>query len=103
MDSRADSGAPAEHIERFPLYRAPRSDFDSALHALCNISMRVARDGRRKAILAALDFEATWGQVRGWRKGRRNAPQWAIDKLRAKIAARQNQLAHGANVLETNR
>ena len=93
MNSPHDSAAaPLEHIESFASYRVPRTQFDEALHALTDIPYRLSRDGRRAAMIRALDNSATWGQIKHWRAGRRRPPQWAIDLLASKIDARVKRL-----------
>ena len=87
---------PAEHLNTFATRLAPRSNFDRALLALLALAPRHGRDGlrdgRRAAMLAALDNRATWQQVRAWRRARRGVPQWAIDLLDSKLAKRQAEL-----------
>lgn len=90
MDEQLDEhGARLKHVESFPGYRVPRTNFDRALHALANIPFHLSRDGRRAAMLAALDYGASWGQIKHWRAGRRHVPQWVKDMLARKLAARR--------------
>ena len=74
-----------EHVERFPARLVPRSEFDLALLKLLRLSPRSGadglRDGRRRAMVQALDCRASYDQIRHWRRGRRRAPQWAIELL----------------------
>jgi hypothetical protein len=42
--------------------------------------------GRRREILELFGNRVTWGAIRHWRKGRYKPPQWAIDRLRTRIA-----------------
>ena len=91
-------GARLEHVASFRPWCPPRSDFDKALLRLLELQARDGRDGlkdgRRKAMLEALEGKATWSQIREWRRGRINAPQWA----RAVIATKLRERA--ANDLE---
>ncbi len=81
----------------------PRTKFDAALLALIGAKARTGatglRDGRRAKMLAALDYEATWTQIRVWRRGYRRAPQWAIDKVNAKIDAHVRELREAIEAL----
>ena len=40
-------------------------------------------------MIRALDYRATWPQIRHWRRGTISAPQWARDLIASKIAARR--------------
>ena len=80
------------HTGQLATYRVPRTKFDAALHALTNTPYRLSRDGRRAAMVRALEGRATWGQIKHWRAGRRKAPAWALDLLNAKIESLQKRL-----------
>ena len=67
----------------------PRTEFDRALCAMADVPRYLARDGRRAKMLAALDWRASWEQIKHWRAGRRPAPQWAMDVLAQKARARR--------------
>ena len=73
-----------------------RTKFDAAILALIDKRPRTGatglRDGRRKAMLAALDGEATYHQIKDWRRGKSKPPQWAVDKINTKLADRCRQL-----------
>ena len=88
-----------EHVESFAPQAFPRSDFDHALLAYLALNARHGvdgmRDGRRAAMVAVFNGRATWDAIRQWRRGVARAPQWAWDMLDKKMAARQNELAHG--------
>lgn len=102
MDERLKAnGARSEHVESLPAYRVPRTNFDEALHALTAIPYRLARDGRRAAMLRALDNEATWGQIKHWRAGRRLVPAWAWDLIETKLARRQEAIARARSKRKT--
>ena len=94
------SHASPEHVESFAWYRVPRTKFDAALHALTEIPFRLSRDGRRAAMIEALDNGATWGQIKHWRAGRRRVPQWAKDLLSKKLAERLERSAKGKSDAE---
>ena len=99
LNSREGECADAEHMARLAEIAAPRSAFDQALLIYLDLLPRSGatgkRDGRRKAILAALNHEATWDQVRSWRRGRRAVPQWARELLASKLAARRAVIDRG--------
>ena len=84
------------HVESFASAPMPRSAFDRALLAFLDIQPRSGRDGlrdgRRAAMLAALDGRANWTTLRAWRRGETRAPQWAVDLINAKILARRRVL-----------
>ena len=81
------------HIARLAEIASPRSKFDQALLDYLEIAPRSGAtglcDGRRAAMLNALEGRATWSQIREWRRGRARAPQWALDLLAEKFARRR--------------
>jgi len=85
--------AHAEYHAGFARAPLPRSNFDKALLRLLELEARDGRDGmrdgRRSAMLQALEGRATWGQIRSWRRGEARAPQWACDMLARKLAQRR--------------
>lgn len=89
-----EHGARREHVDNLPRFKSPRTDFDAALHALLEATPRTGldglRDGRRAAMLSALDYRATWIQIRHWRRGTNRPPLWAINMLKMKLARRHN-------------
>lgn len=94
MDEQLDEhGARLKHVESFAAPVSPRTPFESALLRLLLLQARDGRDGlrdgRRAAMVAALDHRATWIQIREWRRGRAKVPQWVKDLLARKIAARR--------------
>lgn len=97
-------GAEVEHLGVLPLHTRPRTPFDAALHALLELTPRTGldgiRDGRRSAMLAALDNRATWKQIRHWRRGTNRPPLWAIEMLKRKLARRQEGSERGLAELE---
>lgn len=96
MNDREESGARLEHVAPLPLLPCPRSKFDALLLAWLDLEPRHGRDGlrdgRRAAMLRALDNRATWIQIRHWRRGNAPAPKWAIDLLNTKIDRRQYKI-----------
>ena len=56
--------------------------------------------GRRKAILAFFENRYTWGAVKHWAKGRRQAPQWAIDRIIAELRKTAADRMAAADMLE---
>lgn len=99
VDETNDDESRAEHADKLARAPSPRTNFDAAL--LCFLMLKPRdgrdgkRDGRRKAMLEALDGLATWSQIRGWRRGEARPPQWAKDLLADKIAKRRQLLASG--------
>lgn len=87
------NGAGVEHTESFPARPCPRTPFEKALLGLLLLQARDGRDGlrdgRRAAMIHALDNRATWIQIRHWRRGTGRVPQWAKELLASKIAARR--------------
>lgn len=85
------SGARSEHVESFPRHAVPRSAFDLALLKLLRLKALDGRDGltdgRRRAMVQALDGRVSYDQIRHWRRGRRRAPQWAIEMLTRQLDA----------------
>ena len=96
-------GARLEHDESFPRRPSPRSNFDKALLRLLELRARDGRDGlkdgRRKALLEALEGKATWSQIREWRRARAQAPQWARVMLARKLADRRAQDLEAENAV----
>jgi len=93
-----------KHADRLAEIAAPRSTFDRALLVYLDLFPRSGatglRDGRRALILAAFNHEATWDQIRSWRRARRPAPKWATDLLASKIAERRESLDCGLFALK---
>ena len=92
----AESSARREYVESLARFAAPRSKFDEKLCALLDLMPRTGidgmRDGRRAAMRTALNYRATWPQIREWRRGRRRAPEWAIALLDRQIETRKAKL-----------
>ena len=90
-------GARAEHVAALDRLACPRSNFDAALCELLGIKPRTgldgATDGRRAAMLSALDGRATWDQIRHWRRDNARAPQWALDLLDRRLSEKENGAA----------
>ena len=42
--------------------------------------------GKHADIMALFEYRTTFGTIKGWRKGRRRAPQWAIDLCVRRLA-----------------
>ena len=95
---KENESARQEHPAIFPRPVCPRTLFDAALLQLLELQARDGRDGlrdgRRAALLKALDNRATWNQIRHWRRGTGRVPQWAVDLLANKIAARRAKDSH---------
>jgi hypothetical protein len=93
------SSARREHLAELDRPCAIRSEFDKALLTYLGLRPRSGadglRDGRRAAMIRALDYRATWYQIKDWRRGWRAAPQWAIDLINRKIDSRMAELASG--------
>ena len=100
------NGARLEHIASPAGRVPPRTPFDRALLELLTLEARDGRDGlrdgRRAAMIRALDWRATWSQIREWRRGRVRAPEWARDMIREKIAARRQRFEHAEKLLEAS-
>lgn len=92
------ASTPAEHRDTLPLPIVPRTVFAAAMLQLTGYRPTDGRDGkrdgRRAAMLAAIEYRATWGALRSWLRGNRNVPQWALDLLLAKLATRQAEAAY---------
>ena len=90
------ASAPLEHVESFTSRVAYRCRFEDLLLTFLDIAPRRdrtgQRDGRRRAMLAALDNRASYFQIRDWRQGHRPAPQWAYELVENKIAKRHAAL-----------
>ena len=52
------------------------------------------RDGRRAAMVAALNGRASWIMIRQWRRGIEPVPQWAKDLIADKIRDRRRRFEH---------
>jgi hypothetical protein len=52
------------------------------------------RDGRRAAMLQAVDNRASWPALRSWLRGERRVPQWALDLLLSKLSAYTHMHEH---------
>jgi hypothetical protein len=91
------SSARREHLVDLDRPEAYRSTFEKLLLTFLDLAPRRdtigTRDGRRAAMIRALDCRATYYQIRDWRQGYRAAPQWAWDLLDAKLAQRQEAIA----------
>lgn len=92
-----------EHKAAFPSTRVPRTLFDEALTLVAGVSFTVLRDGRREKMRAALDYRATWGQIKHWRAGRHGVPQWAIDTLREKADQQRDEATRASQAAKNQR
>ena len=107
MTQDAESGTLDGHAYMLARHPSPRSNFDGALCAL--VSRRPVsgldgkRDGRRAAMCAALEYQATWTQIRRWRRGIARAPQWAIDMVARKLSERAATATHHVESLNWRR
>lgn len=93
VEAPDDSNAAVEHIGPLDRPTVPRSNFDRAMLAYLQLTALDGRnglsDGRRRRMVTALNNRASWETIRHWRRGTRPAPQWAVELLDSKIAARQ--------------
>ena len=100
------SSARREHVESLAAPICPRSNFDAALCALLGIKPRSGldgrTDGRRAAMIRALDYRATWNQIRHWRRDNAKAPQWALDLLDMRLAEKERSAAAGRQLLRAS-
>ncbi len=91
--------AHAEYLVALDRQLTPRSSFDQALLDFLALRPRSGadgmRDGRRAAMVAALDNRATWIQIREWRRGNVPAPKWATELLASKMLERRAVLDRG--------
>ena len=96
LNSREAERAVAAHAADLEACAAYRSDFDRLLLTYLELSPRSGasglRDGRRSAMIQALDRRATWDQIRDWRHGYRRAPAWANYLIKAKLARRRSAI-----------
>ena len=103
MDSTEQASTPLEHVENFPRRAIPRSAFDRALLKLLRLKAldgrNGLRDGRRRAMVQALEGRASWDQIRQWRRNRQPAPQWAIDLLTRQL----DEMAEASQALKSRR
>lgn len=103
LDEVPRADAPTKYRDSFVPMPLPRSTFDEALLTLLAIRPRHGRDGkrdgRRAAMIAALDGKASWGNIRSWRRGNARAPQWAIDLLVRKMKERHAALDHVVRIM----
>lgn len=96
--------APAEYLARLAERASPRSNFDKALLAYLALAPRTGRtglcDGRRARMVEALNGQATWIQIRHWRRGTNRVPQWARDMLARKLAEQRTRADRGIESLQ---
>ena len=57
--------------------------------------------GRKAALMAF--YGVSWSAIRHWRRGRRRAPQWAVDKTIAELERRSATLLMAAADLKNER
>ena len=97
VEHLAQHSAHLEHLESFPAECVPRSNFDQMLLDLLDLNPRNGtdgkRDGRRAAMVAALEGRANYCTIRQWRRGARRPPAWALQLLENKIARRVARLS----------
>lgn len=94
-DEAKSQTAHVDHARKLPRYRVPRTAFDRALHAATETPYTTDRDGRHHEMMRVLQFRATIGQIRHWRAGRRRVPEWAIQELKKRLEAKQQQASDG--------
>ena len=84
-----ETSARAEHCASLPPPAVPRTIFAAAMLKLTGYQATNGRDGkcdgRRAAMLKALDNRASWPALRSWLRGDRGVPQWALDLLLSKL------------------
>ncbi len=94
-DARAS--APQKHGESLPA-KSASPEMGAAIQRL--IPGRITRD----ALLDLFDQRADYKTVQSWRYGWRGPPQWAVDLIQGKLAARAAAyLAAGAKLKPGNR
>lgn len=89
--SREGERASGEHIDAFPAKVVPRTPFQAALLKLTGYQPTDGkdgkRDGRRAALLAAMEYRASWPALRSWLRGEKPAPLWAVELATTKLDA----------------
>ena len=55
--------------------------------------------GRHADIVALFEHRTTFGTIKGWRKGRRRAPQWAWDIIAKRMAPHARIAAHAQSAI----
>ena len=71
-------------------------NLQSAPPLIADMIRTLVPNGKHADIMALFEHRTTFGTIKGWRKGRRPAPQWAID-----LCVRR--LAHSAKLMERAR
>lgn len=108
---RQQRGDPSEYRSPLPRDKSPRSTIDEALLELTGYQPRLSRDGkrdgRRAAMVAALDGLAPYHSIRDWRRGKCQPPQWVkallYYKLTAPSARRESVVSKLADDLSDNK
>jgi hypothetical protein len=91
--STREQSAPIDVTESLPNLVATRP-FYAAVASL------LERPWPRSTLVALFGGRATYGAIRGWLYGRRSAPQWAIDLLRAHADLRARSILNHAAALK---
>ena len=78
------AGDTQKHADSLPAKSVTR-EMDTAIRYLLPRYERIPRT----AAMALFDGRATYAAITAWRFGWRQAPQWAVDLIRSKIAAHQ--------------
>ena len=81
--------APAGHNPQLVPRPLPRTPFQRAMLRLTGYEPTDGRagkrDGRRAAMLRAIDNRASWPALRSWLRGDIPAPQWVVDLVATKL------------------
>ncbi len=92
------SGAAIESARAPTIHTAP-----NARHAVAPVLERafgmLGLHGDRKRMMALLGYRITRGAVLHWRKGRRPAPAWALDRVARQLESDIAERAHVASLL----
>lgn len=91
--SKQESGALPEHVEKFAPQLSHLTLFDRLICELIGCKLGARHDGRRKAMVAALDNQVPYSRIRDWRRGKCGTPKWALDLIEVKLAARAEHVA----------
>ena len=101
-----DKRTPAEYLAPLNAPQGPRTEFAQAMLDYLDLPYRDGRDGkrdgRRAAMIQALDGRATWIMIRHWLRGTNRAPQWAKELLAIKSERRAKALAKNVEKLRAN-
>jgi hypothetical protein len=98
---------PKNHVA--PVFRAPASlPFEQAARIIAPWVNSPAPGaprypGMKRYLVALFDGRAQYGAIQGWRFGRRNPPDWAIDMLAQRLEDEASQRLAAARLLRESK